>query len=330
MKLRQRCRATPDAQLVEDVLEVLANGRRLDPQPSCDLVVGETILNASHHVVLARRQRPHAGRLLREQQSRATLSRLDDQCRTVCRDDEGPQAVACQSAICSGSRSAGVSTKSRRIRLAVPDAHTILPAVSSRRMPSSCMWSSADSATRRRRRTDSSLVAPSKTDTTKSGRPHSEPVSASACRSLTVPVEFIAPSLVAPSAPPCFPATTDPTHRASCSISRQALPSPRCGDRRHPPRPAHDVVSDPRSISSATAPDIRAKANGLAPRSAGACPRSRGPSEGGCHAACRDAPCSSWGISVPATRGLDGRASVSWKRTRSRVIRGLERRHHET
>src|SRR5215207_6591521 len=55
-ELRQRRRSAANTQLGEDVLEVLADGRRLDPQLARDLGVGQSVLEASHHVALARGQ----------------------------------------------------------------------------------------------------------------------------------------------------------------------------------------------------------------------------------------------------------------------------------
>jgi hypothetical protein len=92
-----------------------------------------------------------------------------------------PHALACQSAIRSGSRATGIWRSSRRIRPAVSDAGSILLVPSRRRVPFACASSIADSAARRHRRTDAYFIDPSRIDTTKSA-------------SVTICVGFIAVS----------------------------------------------------------------------------------------------------------------------------------------
>ena len=68
IELRQRRCAAADPQLVEHVLEVLADGGRLDPQLPRDLGVGEAILHASHHIAFPGGQRRDARRPFAEEQ----------------------------------------------------------------------------------------------------------------------------------------------------------------------------------------------------------------------------------------------------------------------
>ena len=88
MELRQRRGAAADPELVEDVLEVLADGGRLDPQLPRDLGVGEAILHASHHVAFAGGQRRDAGRPLAEEQRGTILGSLDEDRWIAGREEE--------------------------------------------------------------------------------------------------------------------------------------------------------------------------------------------------------------------------------------------------
>jgi hypothetical protein len=127
--------------------------------------VGQSVLDASHHVALARGQHaPHEGRSLSG--AEPSPARLDDQRRAVARDHERPARARVPVGDPFGDSGNGhleiVPQDPPRLGCGLDP-----PEPSRRRVPFSSP-SIADSAARRHRRMASCFIDPSRIDTTKS------------------------------------------------------------------------------------------------------------------------------------------------------------------